>query len=81
MALAPPDKKRCQAEKLSGSFMTLGPRHMERCTNLPTVIATEKKPGEDGQKGSMSLCEDCLEIFKQKFPKGYATFKKIHNLT
>jgi hypothetical protein len=54
---------------------------MERCTNQPTIIATETKTGEDGQKGSMSLCEDCLKIFKQKFPKGYATFKKIHNLT
>lgn len=77
MSLTPPDKTRCQAEMLSGSFMTLGPRHLERCTNRPTVIATETNPGEDGQKGSMSLCENCLKIFKQKFPKGYATFSKI----
>jgi hypothetical protein len=76
-SLIQPDNERCQAEKLSGSFMTLGPRQMERCHNKPVVIAEESNPGEDGQKGSMSLCEECLIVFKSKYPKGYATFKKI----
>lgn len=61
--LTPPDLKRCQAEWLEGSFMTFGPRQMERCENPPTVIATEKLPGPDGQCGAMSLCPACLTKF------------------
>jgi len=71
MALIPPDKKRCQAEKPNGvNFMTLGGRReMVRCSNKPTVIITETKPGEDGQKGSMSLCPDCLIVFRDQCPR------------
>ena len=67
MALEPADSNRCQAEILSGSFMTLGPRRWERCTKKPTVVASEVNPGEDGENGSMSLCDSCLEMFKRKF--------------
>jgi len=64
--LTPPDKNRCQGEFLAGSFMTLGPRHWERCKNPPTVLVTETFPGPDGQHGSMSLCDDCkLELVKK----------------
>jgi hypothetical protein len=62
--LTPPDLKRCQAEWRGGSFMTLGPRQMERCENPPTVIVKELKPSEkDGQHGAMSLCPTCLTKF------------------
>jgi len=75
--LIPPDYKRCQAEVLPGSFMTLGPRVWKRCHNQPTVIVEESSPGEDGKIGSMSLCEDCLKVFKLKYPKIPVNIKKI----
>lgn len=63
--LTPPDLERCQADiRPAHSFMTLGPRpSYERCREKPTVIAKEKKPGEDGQCGSMTLCTGCLLQF------------------
>ncbi len=61
--LTPPDLERCQAEWKSGSFMTFGPRHMVRCEKAPIVIVTETKKDEHGRQGSMSLCQDCLEVF------------------
>jgi hypothetical protein len=77
--LTPPDPKQCQAEKPNGvTFMTMGGRHkMVRCTNEPVFIVTEKKPGEDGQKGSMSLCASCLAVFAKQAPEGYATITHI----
>jgi hypothetical protein len=64
--LIPPDPARCQAEIREGSFMTLGPRAFVRCTATPTVIVTEAVAGEDGQRGSMSLCDACLAMLKQQ---------------
>lgn len=61
-ALIPPDLSRCQAEVREGSFMTLGPRQMVRCSNAPRWIAFEAVPGEDGRQGSMSLCDDCKAV-------------------
>jgi hypothetical protein len=62
--LTPPDPKRCQAEWRGGSFMTLGPRQMERCEDPPVVIVKELKPSEKGgQCGAMSLCPACLTKF------------------
>ncbi|KKM19829.1 hypothetical protein LCGC14_1651720 [marine sediment metagenome] len=77
--LEPADKERCQADKPNGQGpFTLGGGHkMVRCTNKPSVIATENKPGEDGQKGSMSICTDCLTKFTKQMPQGYATFTNI----
>jgi hypothetical protein len=74
--LTPPDPDRCQVEWQSGSFMTLGPRQMERCTSRPDWIATEKRPGKDGQRGSMSMCDEHRKVFEKKHP-GQATFKKV----
>jgi len=65
--LIPPDKKRCQAEKRHVTFMSLGGgncMHLVRCNNKPSWIITEKDPGPDGQHGSMSVCDACLEIAK-----------------
>lgn len=77
--LTPPDLKRCQSEKPNGhTFMTLGGRPgMERCDRKPTVIVTENKSGEDGRKGSMSLCVGCLAQFRKQMPRGFATVKDI----
>jgi hypothetical protein len=77
--LTPPDLTRCQAEKPNGcSFMTMGgvPKRV-RCTDKPIVVATEVKPGDDGQIGSMSLCAECLEVFQKQMGAGFATFKAI----
>lgn len=52
---------------------------MVRCENKPTWIATEKKPDAGGQVGSMSLCDDCLEVMvNQEVP---ATIKRIKEAT
>ena len=75
--LTPPDPARCQAEMREGSFMTLGPRAMIRCSNAPTVIVTENELGSDGQCGSMSLCPDCLEVFRTTLSALTCTIKEI----
>ena len=76
--LTPPDRKRCQAEQLGGSFMTLGPRPLIRCKNKPIVIVTENKPSEkDGQKGSMSLCLHCWKQMIKQCGKDYAAAEPI----
>lgn len=76
--LTPPDLLRCQAEKPNGeSFMTLGggPK-LERCRREPTVIATEIKPGKDGQIGSMSLCDKCAAVLQKQMP-GTTSIRRI----
>jgi hypothetical protein len=63
--LIPPDENQCQAEEREGSFMTHGPRSMIRCSERPDFIATENKPGSDGQIGSMSVCQRHREIMEK----------------
>ena len=77
--LTPADPARCQAEKPNGySFMTLGGvPGRERCSSAPSVIATEAKPGADGQTGQMSLCDECLARIQVQMP-GFATFERIN---
>jgi hypothetical protein len=78
--LTPPDKKRCQAEVPNGhSFMTLGgtPGGRVRCSNIPAFIAKENKPGKDGRKGSMSLCESCSKVFVDTLGPSFATLTPI----
>lgn len=81
-ALTPPDFDRCQAEKPNGhSFMTLGGRPaLERCDRKPTVLVVENTPGEDGRKGSMTLCDGCLAVFRKQMPKGFATVKDLSDI-
>lgn len=65
--LIPPDLERCQAEVPNGySFMTLGgvPGRV-RCSEKPSCIAYETKPGKDGRMGAMSLCVRCFPICVQ----------------
>lgn len=75
--LIPPDLERCQATWLGGSFMTLGPRPTIRCPQAPIWIAKERKPGKDGQCGSMALCDDCVKVLVDKLGKKFATFTRI----
>ena len=70
--LTPPDYTQCQAERREGSFMTLGPRRLVRCTNPPVWLATERAPGRDGRIGSMTLCEACKDVLLEKLGAGYA---------
>jgi hypothetical protein len=58
--------------------MTLGGKPgLERCTKKPSVIATENKPGKDGRKGSMSLCDDCAKVLVEQLGPSYATMTPI----
>ena len=74
----PIDVNRCQAEHKPGSFMTLGPRRIVRCKNIPIFIAIEKKPQKKGWPiGAMSLCDKCAEKMKEVMGENYATLLVI----
>lgn len=72
--LTPPDLKCCQAEKPGNGPFTIGgaignPKngYRVRCDAVPTVIVTEREPGDDGLCGSMSLCDGCHGEFQKMF--------------
>lgn len=70
--LTPPDRNQCQAEVPNGySFMTLGgvPGRV-RCKNKPTWLVIEASAGEDGQRGSMTVCDSCCVVLKKHRPDG-----------
>jgi len=78
--MVPPDTDQCQSLKPNGhTFMTLeGRPGYVRCTNKPVWIATEKKANpKDGMVGSMSLCDECKEVFLKQMGKDYAVLSKI----
>jgi hypothetical protein len=82
--VTPPDPKRCQARVPTGGPFAVGgpsgdPRdgYRARCSNEPVVIVTEVNPGEDGRRGSMSLCQHCREVFEKQVPAGFATFETV----
>lgn len=82
--LVPPDAKRCQAEKPGNGPFVMGgeignPRdgYRVRCRNKPTVIAREREPGADGQRGSMSLCPECQTVFIRQLGTDVASFRPI----
>ena len=67
--LTPPDLDRCQAEKPGAGPFALGGEtgnplngYLIRCRHQPAWIAAEKNPGDDGQQGSMSLCDACRKV-------------------
>lgn len=79
--LIPPDPDQCQAEVPNEhTFMTLGgvPGRV-RCKKRPSVIVTENSPGEDGKRGYMSLCAECVEVFKKQMSGVEVTYwqKKV----
>ena len=77
--LTPPDALQCQAEVPNGNtFMTLGGQPgRTRCTKPPTVIATEKSPGNDGQIGCMSMCTECFIVYCGMGGYSKANFREI----
>lgn len=80
--LIPLDLKQCQTEiRSSTPFIMGGPvKQVTRCKAKPTWVATEREPGSDGQKGSMSLCASCKGILVIQFRshnRPLPTFKKI----
>ena len=64
-ALIPPDPERCQAELTTYNPFVMGGsvRQTERCKNKPGYLVSEVKPGKDGRKGAMSLCDECKRVF------------------
>lgn len=81
--LTPPDFGCCQAE-ITDAHNPFGigapPPSPRRCTARPQYLLTEKEPGEDGQRGSMTLCESCLEQFRQRMPADYAEVKALSEI-
>jgi hypothetical protein len=82
--LVPPDRERCQAEKPGeGPFVMGGeigdPRrgYRVRCRSVPTVIATERRAGADGQRGQMSLCDECKAALVEQLGDAFATFRSL----
>lgn len=82
--LTPPDYECCQAEKPGNGPFTVGgsignPKngYRVRCESKPRVIVTEREPAEDGSRGSMSLCEDCLTVFYKQQGREFADVEEI----
>lgn len=58
--------------------MTLGGGHrMVRCKEKPDFIATERVPGADGKRGSMSVCAACRVQMEKQLGGDFATFKAL----
>lgn len=81
VVLIAPDRSRCQAEVSTGvNAFTLGGHLREarvRCNNVPTCIAKERKPGSDGLRGSMSLCDRCKSKIIEQLGADYAAFSAL----
>lgn len=78
--LIPPDRDQCQAETHQRApFMQMGgpPVRVTRCANMPIVIATERKAGAGGKRGSMSLCGACLQIATKQLGSDHFTVRQI----
>lgn len=81
-ALTPPDYSRCQCEiTTTASFMQMGgpPKTTERCKNKPTMLMEERFADSDGQKGSMTVCDDCFKQAQLKtwLPPGWVLYSRI----
>jgi hypothetical protein len=81
--LVPPDRKRCQADIPGNGPFTMGGEigdpnngYRTRCKEKPMCIATEKVPGPDGVRGSMSLCDHCRQMMEMQMP-GACTYRLI----
>ena len=77
-----PDLQRCEAECLNGSFMTLGPRRLERCMNRPEYVVTSVpvmfgKVLTDYVPGQMSMCGECFQVFRGLAEEKTYTFVRL----
>jgi len=59
------------------TFMSFGIPGYVRCEKPPVYIATERKANKDGQKGSMSLCEEHAAEMVKRLGKDRAVLKHI----
>lgn len=77
--LIPADKTRCQADVSTWNPWHIAGRDVkvERCKSKPTFIAKENKAGQDGRKGTMSVCRPCRRELERQLGKNYATFEPI----
>jgi len=78
--LTPADEERCQCERPNGAtFMTFGMAPgLVRCKNKPIVVVTEREvTNDDGERGSMSLCPHCYNVFVEKMGDDFATVRAI----
>lgn len=77
--LIPPDYSRCQAERKVYLPFIMGGNVNQwvRCDIKPRWLAEEKKPGPDGVKGSMTLCDNCKKQMKKKYGKEGLALPKI----
>jgi hypothetical protein len=77
-----PDLNQCEAEKLSGSFLTLGPRSLVRCSNQPHYVVTSTPVmfgrAESGDPiGQMSMCGECFDVFKRVASEPYTWVRLV----
>ncbi len=81
-SLTPPDLNQCQATPnvLGWGPFSLGPMPKPiRCEKRAHFVIVENKPTHrDGLIGAMSLCGDCLALFRKYRPP---TFAKTHVIT
>ena len=73
-ALIPVDLERCQTEiRTPKPFRMGGPMvEVTRCDGRAKWIATETKPGSDGQTGAMSVCAECRDKLEHQVKMGVA---------
>lgn len=73
--LIPPSRTKCQCWWPESSIMTLGPRPTPtRCNRKVVAIITETNPGSDGKRGSMGVCQRCLDIALKRRCEGQMLF-------
>jgi len=84
--LEPVDLKQCQSDRPGGGPFVVGGEvgdplngYRIRCKNIPTFVATERMPGDDGKCGAMSLCAECKKAFVKQLGRDYASFSKIED--
>jgi len=77
--LVPPDLKQCQVEKSTYSPFILGGKvhDWKRCPSAAAVLVTERDPGGDGLRGSMTMCMACLQIYQADPKNPPVTFHSI----
>lgn len=81
-ALVPndPTDTRCMATRpLPGADQVTSPLYgaRERCKATAVLYATQRKPGPNGQRGMMKLCDACWQILVAQLGADYATAQKI----
>lgn len=60
-----PDYSRCQCEITTHNPWAFGggTPQTRRCMHVPSYLITEVKAGKYGERGSMTLCNDCYKVF------------------